>query len=234
MFFKFIATTSEGKNVVVRADIENSTVEIRGDKVAERAIPHATERKCELCEKEKGICRAAVNVFELCLYFLNSRSIDHVDITVVYNNQNYSHTVKRADDAIMEMILVIIAASGCSRFGKLRWAWRYWNFETELDNIFYNLLSACLVAECIEGDIEAPLSRALESAHDTIKAMQEFVNSVVTHVQRDFSTEDSDAAANALVAIWAIGEIFTFQTDRMLDLLKERIGKNKLEANNHH
>ena len=102
---------------------------------------------------------------------------------------------------------------------------QFWNYETEMDNLFYNLFSATLVMECIEGDIDAPLSKAIDGVHLKIKKFQDFVQSIIQHVQEDFSSQDGDAAANALVAIWTIGEIFRFQTDTMLDNLKERIAR---------
>ena len=236
MKFKFIVTAGISDSVIVEADIEKQTVAFRGNKREVARTPHVSEYQCDLCRRqdregnEVGVCRAVANIFELCKYFSYIKSIDKIEMTVIHNAKCALHSQRRADDALVEMIMVIIAASGCSQFGRIRWGWDFWNYESSMDNLFYNLFSSFLVLECLIGDARDPMSRTLENVHAKIDKGQRFVHAVIDHVRNDYLAAGADAASNALVAIWAIGDIFKARTEELLETLRQRILSTQPEA----
>lgn len=236
MQFKFIITLDAARNVIVEADIDKLSVDIRGKKTADVLFPEFTEFYCESCRIKKGrgedvgACRAANNIFELCKYFASTKSIDMIDMTVVQNNKCISHSTRKADDALLEILIVIIAASGCSRFGRVRWAWRYWNYECKPENLFYNLFSSLLVLECVTGEGKEPIKRAIELVHQKIAKTQHLIREIIEHVRDDFAFRNADATSNALVSIWTIGDIIKLRTDAMIEQLKELIESTQPEA----
>ena len=121
MQFKFIVTMDSDCNVIVEADTDKLTVDIRGNKLSDASYPDLTEFYCDSCKTKKaqgeevGSCRAANNIFELCTYFMKTKAIDLIDMTVVHSGKSISHSSKKAEDALVEMLIVIIAASGCRR-----------------------------------------------------------------------------------------------------------------------
>lgn len=226
MQYKFIVTLDTSRHVEIEADIDNSVVEFKGKPFEVNAEPHVTEFSCDLCRDQQtntSKCRAVSNIFELCTYFVHTKSIDQIDMTMIHNNKCISHSTRKAEDALVEMILVVIAASDCGNFGKLRWAWEFWNYESNLENLFYNLFSSLLVMECLKGDSKEPVVKTIEHVHLKVDKFHRFISSIIDHVKSDFTAKDAEGTSNALVSIWAIGSIFKDQTDELLADLKARI-----------
>ncbi|EGB14391.1 hypothetical protein DND132_1179 [Pseudodesulfovibrio mercurii] len=229
MKFTFLVTLDGIEQLEVQADIARLTVEFRGRKPAADFVCRRTAYHCDRCRevdaegRETGTCRAVLNIFELCRYFVNTKSIDMVEMTAIHNDRCRVTSRRRADDALVEMMLVIIAASGCARFGRLRWAWDYWNYESDLDHLFYNLFSAFLVLESLTGDGRDSLNKAIGHVHAKIDKVQQFVGATIDQVREDYTAVRADAASTALATIWAIGDIFRLQTSDRLDRLRERI-----------
>ena len=233
MQYRFIVTLDTTRHVEIEADIDTSKVEFHGRPFEVKAEPSVTEFSCDLCRgqhRKESQCRAVSNVFTLCKYFMHTKSIDQIEMTMIHNNKCISHSTRKAEDALVEIILVIIAASGCGNFGKIRWAWDFWNYESGIDNLFYNLFSSLLVMECLTGDGREPMNKAIEHVHHKVDKFHNFVNAVLDHVRNDLSAKHAEGTSNALVTIWSLGSIFKEQTDVMIEQLRARIESSQQQA----
>ncbi len=214
-------TLKDGKEITFQQPVEkeknNLELNKRDDLPEWVKLDYHQCHKCPLKTEKFKWCPAAAKIVDIVKAFPDLTSYELVTYTQIWNKAEYKEELS-AQDALVQVLLSMIAFSACPEIHADVWSWDYYSPRSKLKSLLFRRLSNKLIAKYISQKKGREYSSHLTSAETLLNIIEKLKDRI------DNASElKEEAIQNALVILHGV---MTMTNDGYMDFIIDEVAQH--------